>query len=262
MYAKEHPDQMRFPKPKTDEEVEKLLQGAVGIAGFYKEVDEAREKGEFPLPQEMVFYIALPTPGQVVVNTTHIGGVDGTKSEDLTEAEVEGRRQAMALIKFFRKYIPGFENAYMLQTATQVGIRETRRIIGEYVFGEPDVLAARKFPDVVMRSAYPVDIHRPTGIGYARADDGKPSSAPPHGDWYEVPYRCLVPLEVENLLVAGRCISSTHEGQGAMRIMPNCMALGQAAGTAAALCIETGVNPRGLDTGLLRKHLLDQDAII
>ena len=261
-YAKQNPDEMRFPKPKSDDEIERLMEMAVGVAGFYKEVEEARAKGDFPLPQDLVFFIGLPTPGQVVVNTTHIGGVDGTNSADLTRAEIEGRRQTMALMTFFRKYIPGFENAYLLQTATQIGVRESRRIVGEYVFTAEDVVAGAKFPDAVMRSAYPVDIHNPSGKGYTREDERGEASVPPPGDWYEVPYRSLVPLDVENLLVAGRCISATHEGQGAVRIMPNCMALGQAAGVAAALCAKEGVTPRALDTELLRKHLLEQGAII
>ncbi len=261
-YALRHPDQMRFPKPATPEDVDRMLQGAVGVAGFYKEVDEARDKGEFPVPQEMVFFIAMPTPGQVVVNTTHIGGLDGTDSWDLTKAEIEGRRQAMSLMDFFKKYVPGFEKSYLIQTAPQIGIRETRRIIGEHVFNVDDVAQGRKYEDVVMRSAYAVDIHSPVGRGYVRKDDGKPGIGPARGDWYEVPYRCLVPLEVDQLLVAGRCISSTHEGQAAMRIMPNCMALGQAAGAAAALCAETGASPRTLDPVQLRKVLLEQGAII
>ncbi len=263
IYAKEHPEEMRFPKPPNDEAVEQMLQRAVGVAGFFSKVEEARKAGEFPLPQDLVFYISLPTPGQVVVNTTHIGGVDGTSSEDLTKAEIEGRRQAMALMSFFRKYIPGFENAYLLQTATQVGVRETRRIVGEYVFSADDVSEARKFPDVVMRSAYGVDIHAPDDKGYKKveAPPAKPGS-PPAGDWYEIPYRSLVPLEIDNLLVAGRCISATHEGQGAVRIMPNCMALGQAAGVAASLCAKHDVKPRALDPQILRKHLLDQGALI
>ena len=272
-YAKQNPGEMRFPKPKSDEEIERLMEMAVGVAGFYKEVEEARSKGEFPLPQDMVFFISVPTPGQVVVNTTHVGGIDGTNSSDLTKAEIEGRRQAMALMSFFRKYIPGFEVAYLVQTAAQIGVRESRRIVGEYVFTAEDVIAGSKFPDVVMRSAYPVDIHDSAGKGYAREDDSgaagasvpdrrdKPS-APPAGDWYEVPYRSLVPMDVENLLVAGRCISATHEGQGAIRIMPSCMALGQAAGVAAALCAKEAVTPRTLDTELLRMHLLEQGAII
>jgi len=262
-YAKENPDEMRFPKPASDEAVEQMMRGAVGIAGFFAKVEAAREKGEFPLPQDLVFYITLPIPGQVVVNTTHVCGCDGTSSEDLTKAEIEGRRQAMALMKFFRKYIPGFEDAYLLQTATQIGVRETRRVIGEYVFNADDVRDGRKFPDAVMRSAYPVDVHSGTSTGYKKKDEREERPGyPPPGDWYEVPYRCLIPLEIENLLIAGRCLSATHEGQGAVRIMPNCMALGQAAGVAAALCVKHGVCPRKLDGALLRKHLLDQGAIL
>lgn len=262
VYAKDNPEEMRFPKPKTDEDIDAMMKRAIGVAGFCREVEEAREKGEFPLPQEMVFFIAMPVPGQVVVNTTHIGEVDGTNSEDLTKAEIECRRQAMALMAFFRKYIPGFEESHLLQTATQIGIRETRRIIGEHLFSADDVVAGRKFKDCVMRSAYAVDIHSPVGRGYRKEDNGKASQGPPRGDWYEVPYRSLVPLRIDNLLVAGRCISSTHEGQAAVRIMPNCMALGQAAGVAAALCLKHGTTPRSLEAGVLRKELVAQGAII
>ena len=262
VYAMNNPEEMRFPKPRSEAEIEHLLEQAVGIAGFYNQVEEARKKGEFPLPQDLVFFIAMPTPNAVVVNTTHIGGLDGTKSEDLTLGEIEGRRQAMALMRFFRKYVPGFESAYIIQTAAQIGVRETRRIMGEYVFCAEDVVSGRKFPDPVLRSAYPVDIHCSKGKGYARADDGKQPLAPPSGDWYEVPYRSLVPLKIDNLLIAGRCLSSTHEGQAAVRIMPNCMALGQAAGVAAALCVNEGVVPRHLEYSHLREYLLEQGALV
>lgn len=262
VHAMENPDEMRFPKPTDEADIDRMMESVVGVAGFYREVEEARSRGDFPLAQDMVFFLSMPTPGQVVVNTTHIAGMDGTDSADLTAAEIEGRRQVMALMKFFRKYIPGFESSHLLQTAAQVGVRETRRIVGEYVFTEDDVSKGSKFPDAVLRSAYPVDIHSSKGKGYSREEDRVPPVAPPPGDWYEVPYRCLVPLEVDNLLVAGRCISASHAGHGAVRIMPNCMALGQAAGVAAALCTEKGVTPRKLDTALLRKALLSQRALL
>jgi hypothetical protein len=165
-------------------------------------------------------------------------------------------------MKFLRKYVPGFESAYLLQTAAQVGVRESRRIVGEYIFGRDDVIHASKFPDVILRSAYPIDLHSSVGKGYVRSDDDGLSGAPPRGDWYEVPYRCIVPKKIDGLLVAGRCISATHEGQGAVRIMPNCTALGQAAGTAAALCVQQSVTPRRLDRAVLRKKLLEDGAII
>lgn len=262
LYAKDHHDQMRFPQPQNEADVDRMLQGVISLAGFYDLVEAARLKGEFSLPQDMVFFISLPNPGQVVVNTTHIGGLDGTDSRDLTRAEIEGRKQVFQLMSFFRKYVPGFESAYLLQTGTQVGIRETRRVYGEYLFTAQDVVEGRKFPDAVLRSAYPIDIHAPIGKGYTREEDLSVPNVPPPGDWYEVPYRCLVPREIENLLVAGRCISATHEGQAAVRIMPNCMALGQAAGAAAALSVRGKILPRKLDMGLLRKTLLEQRAAI
>jgi hypothetical protein len=128
MYAMKNPDEMRFPKPVDELDVSRMMKGAIGIAGYYKEVEAAKRAGEFPLEQDMVFFITLPRSGQVVVNTTHICGFDGSKSEDLTKAEIEGRRQAFALMKFMTKYLPGFEHAYLMQTASQVGVRESRRI--------------------------------------------------------------------------------------------------------------------------------------
>jgi hypothetical protein len=197
-----------------------------------------------------------------VVNTTHVGGLDATDCDDLTKAEIVSRRQAVALMKFFKKYISGFEDAYILQTATQVGIRETRRIKGEYAFNADDVTAAAKFPDCVVRSAYPIDVHKPKGKGYDRKEYNEPPRVPPAGDWYEIPYRCLVPLKIDNLLVAGRCLSATHEGQAAVRIMPNCAALGEAAGMAAALAHKTKTAPRKIDTAVLREKLIASGAIV
>jgi hypothetical protein len=262
VYAANHPEDMRFPKPIMESEIDGLMQTVQGICGFYREVEEARRLGEFTLDQEMVFFLTLPAPDRVVVNTTHITGCDPLTSEGLTDAEIDGRRQVIELLHFFGKRVPGFQNAYLAETAAQVGIRESRRVMGEYVFSEEDVAEGRKFPDAVLRSAYPVDLHSGVGKGYTRDVERTETVAPPDGDWYEVPYRCLVPKEIENLLVAGRCVSATHAGQGAMRIMPNCMALGQAAGTAAGLCLKSCVTPRSMDTEALRSLLKKQGAIL
>jgi hypothetical protein len=189
--------------------------------------------------------------------------VDGTNHDDLAYAEVEARKQVQCLIQFFRKYVQGFENSYLLHMAPQIGIRETRRIMGEYVFGADDVIEGRKFADAIARLAYPVDVHSAKGYTKEKQEgETKHPNVPPSGDWYEVPYRSLVPLKVENLLVAGRCISATHEGQGAVRIMPCCAAMGQAAGTAAALSIKAGVSPRRLDTQILIEELRKQGSLV
>ncbi|MBV8601649.1 MAG: FAD-dependent oxidoreductase, partial [Candidatus Eremiobacteraeota bacterium] len=132
--------------------------------------------------------------------------------------------------------------------ATQIGIRESRRIVGEYTLTAQDVLEARQFPDAVGRSAYPIDIHNPSGSGTT-------THRLPPGASYEIPYRCLVPLDVDDLIVAGRCISTTHEAHASTRLTPTVMTLGQAAGTAAAISVKSHVPFRRLDPRLLRERL-------
>ena len=168
----------------------------------------------------------------------------------------------MSIVAFVRKYVPGFEDAYLLRSPVHIGVRETRRIVGEYVFGAADVVEARKFEDAICRLAYPVDVHSGTGKGYSKCEERIGQDAPKAGDWYEIPYRCLVPLGAENVLVAGRCVSSTQAGHGAIRIMPCCAAMGQAAGTAAALSIRSGRSPREIDVNALLQELRDQRALV
>jgi len=217
--------------------------------------DEAKARGEITIPREDVLWFYTTRRGEIHFNTTRITKVDGTKVEDLTRAEIEGRRQMMELVNFLKNRVPGFENAYLLSSGVQIGIRETRRIIGEYTMTGEDIIEARKFPDAIARGSYPIDIHSPTGPGTF-------IKGPPPSDYYEIPYRSLIPLKVENLIVAGRCISSTHEAQAAIRIIPIVVAIGQAAGTAAALSAKLSTPPRRLDVSLLRKTLREQGVII
>lgn len=262
-YVRGHPDQFRFPVLPPESDPAELAKGIISVAGYYDLVAEARSRGEYPLPGDLIFYISRPRPGEVVFNTTHVGGVNGTNADDLTRAEIEGRRQAAALVKFVRNNIPGFESVRLLRVATQIGVRETRRITGEYIFSGEDVAGASKFDDAIARLAYPVDVHSSKGDGYTKDEDMvKRPVLPPAGDWYEIPYRCLTPLNVESLLVAGRCVSSTQSGHGAIRIIPCCAATGQAAGAAAALSLKQQVEPRKLDINLLLVNLRDQEAIV
>jgi hypothetical protein len=262
-YVRDHPDQFRFPVLTPDTDPEELAKGIVSVAGYYDLVAGAKEQGEYPLPGDLIFFVGRPRAGDVVFNTTHVGGVSGTSAEDLTRAEIEGRRQGAALAKFIRKYVPGFESAYLLQMAPQIGVRETRRITGEYVFSAEDVTSARKFDDAIARLAYPVDVHSGKGEGYTKDEEQVTTpGVPPPGDWYEIPYRCLIPVRTENLLVAGRCVSSTQAGHGAIRIIPCCAAMGQAAGAAAALSIRENVTPRKLDPKILLAELRKQGALV
>ena len=214
---------------------------------------EAKLKGEVTVPREDLLWFLTTRRGEIHFNTTRIVKVDGIKVEDLTYAEFEGRRQMVELEGFLKKEVPGFEEAYLLMSGVQVGVRETRRIIGEYIMTGRDVVEARKFRDSIAKGSYPIDIHNPLG-------EGTVIKAPPPGEFYEIPYRCLIPRKVENLLVAGRCISTTHEAQAAVRVIPIAVAIGQAAGTAAAMSVKYGVCPRTLDVHMLRETLKKQGA--
>jgi hypothetical protein len=159
-------------------------------------------------------------------------------------------------MRFFRKYSPAMKNAYLIDSAAQVGVRESRRIVGEYVLTVEDVVRATQFPDVVAMNGFQIDIHNPEGVGKAEPPGLRAAPA------YEIPYRSLVPLKVEQLLVAGRCLSATHEALGAVRVMPPACATGQAAGTAAALAVRLGVPPRQLPVEELQGTLLAQGAYL
>lgn len=223
---------------------------------FASIVSEAREAGEFPSPRRGVGMYRTLEPGVWRINTTRVQGRDGTDARDLTEAEIEARRQVRDLVSFFRRRLPGFEKCRLLDTASQIGVRETRRILGEYVLTLDDLVSGRNFGDVIARCGYPVDIHSPTG------DGGGVNEELAAANIYQIPYRSLVPLEVERLLVAGRCVSATHEALAAIRVMPPSFAMGQAAGTAAALALQRKVSPRHLEVEELQRLLVRQGAEI
>jgi hypothetical protein len=143
----------------------------------------------------------------------------------------------------------------LIDTGSQIGVRETRRIMGDYVLTADDVFGARRFDDAIARVSFPIDIHDVQGGGGF-------FEGPRDGPYYTIPYRCLVPRKIDRLLVAGRCISATHEAHGSLRVMPPCFATGQAAGTAGALALELDTRPRDVDVKLLQDSLSQQDALI
>ncbi len=223
---------------------------------FASIVQQARARGEFPIPRRGVGLYRTLEPGVWRINTTRIQRLAGTSAHDLTQAEIEGRRQVKTLLAFFRKWLPGFERCELLDTAAQIGVRETRRIAGEYTLTLEDLARGTEFDDVVALAGYPVDIHSPTGDGGGATGELETANI------YEIPYRCLVPLKVEQLLVAGRSLSATHEALAAVRVMPPAMAMGQAAGTAAALAATTGTPPRRIPVVELQSRLLRQGAYL
>jgi len=250
-YLRKHPDQIR-----THLKPEEFSGSALtAVAGFWNEWQAAQAAGEVNIQREVVSFFASPYPDEVVVNMTRVTRVNPLDPYDLTRAEIESRRQVMELVAFFKKRIPGFRHCRLAATAAQVGIRETRRIVGEYVLTAGDLLNAVKFDDAIARSGYPIDIHNPKG-------EGTVTKRLPPGETYEIPYRCLLPQQVENLLVAGRCISTTHEAVASTRLTPTVMTIGQAAGTAAAISLRDGVTPRRISVRRLRDTLIEQGVIL
>jgi len=219
-----------------------------GMQGAYSLIEKAKAAGEFDVDRNMVLCFETNTPGEVILNMSRIIRKSAVDAFDLTDAEVEGRRQARQILAFMRKHIPGFENCRIISTGPHIGVRESRKIHGIYQLTAEDLLDNRMFKDAIAMGGYPIDIHSPDGAAMKHRHL-KP------GSWYSVPYRSLVTKEVENLIVAGRCISATHEACAAIRVTPIVMAIGEAAGTAAAQSAARGECANALDTQLLREKL-------
>jgi ribulose 1,5-bisphosphate synthetase/thiazole synthase len=223
------------------------------VVGLRELIARARQERQLEIPNERTIIITGLREGEVWLNMTRVAGVDGTDVRSLTFGEIEARRQINDIHTYLRAYVPGFENSYFAKTAPFLGIRETRRIVGEYVMTQEDVLGCRHFDDAIAVASYPIDIHRP-------GDEG--CTLIWCGDCYDIPYRSLIPETVENLIVAGRCISTTHEAMGAIRVMATCMAMGEAAGRAASIALRDGVKPRQVEVRKLQSELLAAGAFL
>jgi ribulose 1,5-bisphosphate synthetase/thiazole synthase len=217
-------------------------------------VQTAQAQGDLPEGRKDVSGFAWISDYLVGINFGHVFGIDGTKAEDLTRGAIVGRKLVKVQVDFLRKYVPGFELAHLVSTGEQIGIRETRRIIGDYVLVQDDFTAMRSFEDDIARNAYFIDIHMATS-----KDKMNISHLPP-GESHGVPYRSLLPVGVDNLWVAGRAASSDRVVQGSLRVMPNCFAMGQAAGTAAYLAGTLTATSREVPIDLLQRLLVKQGA--
>lgn len=186
-------------------------------------------------------------------NMLHIPGLDGSDTEELSRAEAESRRLVFRIGLFMREHVPGFEASRMVNTSARIGVRETRRIMGDYVLTYDDVIEGRRFDDVIALGGYRVDIHGYDG-GPVYVEPNKGTQVKDLGT-YDLPFRILIPKNVQNVLVAGRSASATHEAQGSLRVMGTAMAMGQAAGTAAALAADRGTEPRQLAVAALQESL-------
>ena len=220
------------------------------------QMEEARRNGTFRLTRvDPIMGPAIP-PGLVSANLTGIPDLNAVDAVDLTKAELEGRRQVFEYLDFLRATAPGFERAEISSIAPQVGVRETRRILGEYVLQESEALEGKKFDDAVALGAWPVEFHDPaTGRiqwKFLEADD----------DYYTIPMRCLIPLKINNLVMAGRCISTTHIEQASTRVIGPSFAMGEAAGALAARSLDSNTMPRMVPAEMVQKELKRHGAIL
>ena len=236
--------------------------GNVDIPTFRKNRQAMQEKykqlqaeGKIKNPRENVLIFDTLVDGVLHFNTTRVVRHDPTDPCDVTEAEMIAREQMFEMYYFLKENCPGFEKAQLLYSAGSIGARESRMIDGEYLLTETDLRDCVKFDDAIAAGNYDIDIHNPEGTGTSHYYF-------PAGAWYTIPYRSLQPKNCENLLVAGRCISSTHEAQASYRVMPIVTTLGQAAGTAAALAVKAGVGVKQIDVKRLQDTLTENGAFI
>jgi FAD dependent oxidoreductase len=205
---------------------------------------------EYNLPRAKVFLFPTPRPGELLCNCTRVIGRDGRELnpllvEDLTEAEIEGRRQVREYARFFRDRLEGCENSFVNDTGVQVGVRQTRQIIGQRTLINDDVVKGHKSRDAVARSAWPIELH----------SGEKPRLVWLCDDYYDIPFGCFVPRDGEGLLVAGRCLSAEHEAMASARVTAQCFSYGQAVGMAAATSVRESINLRELSVGDLQEQL-------
>lgn len=227
----------------------------VNYRSLHWRVTEARENGDWTLDRVSIGLFRMPKKDEWCVNTSRIMGVDSTDNRSLTRAEIVGRQQVDEITRFFRKYVPGCEDARIKSSASYIGIRESRHIKGEYRLTADDLLSAKVPEDSILIAANSVDVH-------GRFGPKSNEYIPIEGRYYGVPYRSLIPVDVEGLLLAGRCVSADSTAAGAIRVMPPCMAMGQAAGTAAAMAVKDQCGVRNIDVRKLRDLLIKNGAVL
>ncbi|MGB6432465.1 MAG: FAD-dependent oxidoreductase [Bradyrhizobium sp.] len=223
-------------------------------------MEKAEAAGEHRFPRKAAIVRPQRSPIEWRVNFTQLARPDGTainglEADDLTRGEIEGRRQAVEAFNFLRT-VPGFENSYIVDLPPQLGIRETRRVIGGHMLSGEDVLGCASFDDTIGVNGWPIESHVAGDVIFTFPP------IPQSRGFNELPYRMLVPEGIDNLLVAGRCASMTHDGQSAARVSGACFAMGEAAGIAASLALDGNASPRHIDVSKLQSRLKQQGAFI
>lgn len=212
-------------------------------------------EGKIQNPRENILSFSTSVKSIWHFNTTRVIKLDPTNAEEVTKAEIIAREQVMELYRFLHENFEEFRESVLVSTGLQIGVRESRMIDGEYKLTQEDLISCKKFEDGIAASCYDIDIHSPDGSGTSHYYF-------PHGEYYTIPYRCLVPKKASNLLVTGRCVSATHEAQASLRIMPVCATLGEAAGIGASLMVESGCAAKDVDVSRLRALLVQNGAVV
>lgn len=248
-YIKENPEQFILGE-NTD------LDKYIAISGYFDFVTQAKENNDFNIMRDRVLLFQGINEGEAFINMSRIIKLKGTDANDLTEAEVLAHKQIDEIVHFFRKYIDGFQKCYIIQSASTIGVRETRRFKCQYMLTLDDVLQGKDFEDGIAACAFPVDIHDPKGSELNWVRTKKDS-------FYTIPYRAMLLKNIDNMLVTGRCIGATHEAMSSLRVSPTAMALGEAAGTAAAMAVnEKLFSFSDVDVNALRTTLKLQGAVV
>lgn len=222
-------------------------------ADLHRLMQQAIEQG-YALPRREGSVHITPLAGVMATNMTRVNQVNANNPAELTLAEIEGRKQAQEYFRFLKDCVPGYANAGLMNMSVQIGIRESRRIYGEYRLTRADVVSARKFNDAIARCGAPIEDH--DAGGETRWE------YLPEGETYDIPYRCLLPPKVDGLLVAGRCLSADHDAHASVRSMGQCMAMGQAAGVAAALAVAQDKTPHTIEISALQGQLRQLGALL
>ncbi len=255
-YMVEHPQEFDLAIAPADIPRQRYIRNSLTR---FPPLRRAVEAGEFPpgVTHHQFFFFSSGADlgrGQLAINATRVAGVDATDAFQLSEAHGRLWKQVVALVRWMQRDMPGCSGCYLLDTAPSIGVRETRRIVGEYTMTRADVMNAARFPDAIGRAAAPIDFHGGESdetLSWLKTHD-KGNAA------YQIPYRALLPQRPDNLLVAGRCVSAEHLAAGSVRMMPACAVTGQAAGTAAALAARQHVTPRRLSVSDLQEVLAAQ----
>ncbi|MHB1413705.1 MAG: FAD-dependent oxidoreductase [Chloroflexota bacterium] len=246
-FMREHPEEFtEYVLPQKASNRREDYTFRLHATGFHSLIKQAKAAGEWDVPKDHVTAKAGMLPGEMNFNASRVHG-NALDERELTQAELALRRQSYTIFNFFKNYVPGFEESAIMDIASRIGVRETRRVVGDYLLTAADVQSEHKFEDAIGLSRSGIDIHDPTGDKLFQTSIGR---------GYGIPYRCLLAKGIEGLLVAGRCISSADEvSYGSVRQTPACGTTGEAAGTAAALAVRSGVSPRRVDVASVQAIL-------